>query len=123
MPNKKSFKPYHINTRKTKQDVDLTPIYIIIENSAESHQRSPINNQFLCAISRLKTFSANKDSFALNFNFILPPFWSHDTNSWLALCDAKFDIAGIEAPVLKFMTILKTLTSGQLEKLYDIPKP
>ena len=53
----------------------------------------------------------------------MPPFWSHDAGSWLALCDAKFDIAGIEALVLKFMTILKTLTTGQLDKLYDIPKP
>ena len=53
----------------------------------------------------------------------MPPFWSHDADSWLALCDAKFNIAGIDAPVLQFMTILETLTSGQLEKLYDIPKP
>ena len=28
----------------------------------------------------------------------------------------------VEAPILKFMTILETLTKGQLEKLYDIPK-
>ena len=34
---------------------------------------------------------------------------------WLALCDAKFTIAGIEAPDLKFMTILETLTTGQLK--------
>ena len=35
----------------------------------------------------------------------------------------KFTIAGIEAPVLKFMTIFEALTTSQLEKLHDIPKP
>ena len=48
---------------------------------------------------------------------------SQDADSWLAWCDAKFNIARINAPVLKFMTILETLTTGQLEKLYDISKP
>ena len=51
------------------------------------------------------------------------PFWLHDVDRWLALGDGKFTIAGIEAPVLKFMIILETLTMGQLKKLYDIPKP
>ena len=31
-------------------------------------------------------------------------------------------IAGVEAPVLKFMTILDALTTSQIEKLYNIPK-
>ena len=53
----------------------------------------------------------------------MPPFWSHNADSCLALCDSKFNIAGIEAPVLKFMTILETLTMGHLEKLYDLLKP
>ena len=53
---------------------------------------------------------------------MLPSLWSHDPDSWLSWCDAKFNIADINAPVLKFMTILETLTTGQLEKLYDIPK-
>ena len=44
-------------------------------------------------------------------------------DSWLALCDAKFNIAGINAPVLTFMTLLETLTTGQLEKLHITPKP
>ena len=70
-----------------------------------------------------KHFSANKDSFTSNFNFKLLPFWSYNADSWLALCDAKFNIAGIEAPVLKFMTILETLITGQLKKLYIISKP
>ena len=70
-------------------------------------------------------FSAHnsKDNFTSNFNFKLPPFWSHNADSWLALCEAKFTIADIEAPVLKFMTILEALTTGQFEKLCDIPKP
>ena len=48
---------------------------------------------------------------------------SYDADNWLALCDTKFNIAGINAPVLKFMTILETLTTSQLEKLYIISKP
>ena len=96
----------------------------MIENSTESPQISA-NQQpgFSGQSADKKTFSANKDSFSSNFNFKLPHFWSHDADSWLDLRDAKFTIAGIEVQLLKFMTILKTLTTGQLEKLYDIPKP
>ena len=73
--------------------------------------------------AEIKIFSSNKNSFTSNFNFKLPPFWSHNADSWVALCEAKCNIAGIEAPVLKFTTILETLTTGQFEKLYDISKP
>ena len=96
----------------------------MIENSAESPSNSADEQPgFSRQSADKKTFSANKDSFTSNFKSKLQPFWSHDADSWLALCDAKFIIAGINAPVLKFMTILKTLTTGQLEKLYIIPNP
>ena len=36
----KSSKPYLVNTRKIKRDVDLTPIYKMIENSAKSPSTS-----------------------------------------------------------------------------------
>ena len=49
-------------------------------------------------------------------------FWSHDANSWSVFCDTKFNIAGVDAPVLKLMTTSETLITGQLGKLYDIPK-
>ena len=94
----------------------------MIENSAESPSIFANEPGFSGQSADRKTFSANKDSFTSNFNFKLPPFWSHDADSWLALCDTKFNIAGMEAPVLKFMTNLETLITGQLEKLYDIPK-
>ena len=93
----------------------------MIENSS----KSPLTDEqpgFFEQSADKKTFSANKDSFTSKFNFKLPPFWSHDADSWLGLCDAKFNIADIDAPVLKFMKILETLTTGQLEKLYIIPK-
>ena len=117
----KSSKLYLINTRKTKRDVDLKPIYKMIENSAESPPISA-NEQpgFSGQSVDKKRFSANKDSFTSKFNSKLPHFWLHDADSWLDLCDAKFIIAWIESPILKFMTILETLTTGQLEKLYDI---
>ena len=104
-------------------DANLKPIYKVIKNSTESPPIF-INEQlvFFGHTADKKTFSANKHSFVSNFNFKLPPFRLHDADSWLALCDAKFTIAGIEVPVLKFMIILETLITGQLEKLYDIPK-
>ena len=94
----------------------------MIENFVESSSNSADDQPgFSRKSADKKTFSANKHSFTSNFNFKLPPLWSHDPDSWLAWCDAKFNIAGINAPVLKFMTIVETLTTGQLEKLYDIP--
>ena len=121
---KKFSKPYLINTRKTKREIDSKPVYNMIKNSAESPSNSADEQPgFSGQSADKKTFSSNKDSFISKFNFKLQPLWSYDANSWLAWCDAKFNIAGINAPVLKFMTILKTLTTGQLEKLYDIPKP
>ena len=116
----KSSKLYLINTRKTKRDVDLKPIYKMIENSTESPTISPMNNLVSLGNQPIKKhFLLTKIALLQNFNFNLPHFWSHDAN----FCEAKFTISGIEAPVLKFMTILETLTTGQLEKLYDIPKP
>ena len=95
----------------------------MIQNSAKSPPISADEQpDFLGQSTDKKTFSANRDSSTLNFKFKFPPFWSHDADSWLALCKAKFTIAGIEAPVLKLMTILETLTTDQLKKLYVIPK-
>ena len=96
----------------------------MIENSAESPSNSA-NDQpgFSGQSADEKSFYFNKDSFISKFNFKLPPLWSHDVESWLHWCDGKFNTASINAPVLKFMTILETLTTSQLEKLYDIPKP
>ena len=122
--SRKFSQPYLINTRTTKREIDSKPIYNMIENSAESPPNSADDQPgFSGQSADKKTFSSNKDSFTSKFNFKLPPLWSHDADSWLAWCDAKFNIAGINTPVLKFMTILETLTTGQLEKLYDIPKP
>ena len=55
---KKSSKPYLINTRTTKREIDSKPIYNMIENSAESPSNSaddqpgspgnqPMKNHFL----------------------------------------------------------------------------
>ena len=80
----KSSKLYLINARKTKRDVDLKPIYNMIENSIESPPISADEQlSFAGQSADEKTFSANKDSFASNFNFKLPHFWSHDADSWL----------------------------------------
>ena len=48
----------------------------MIKNSAES---PPIS------ADEQPGFSAknSKDNFTSNFNFKLPPFWSHDSDSWL----------------------------------------
>ena len=120
----KSSKSYLINTRATKREIDSKPIHNMIENSAESPSNSADDQPgFSGQSADEKSFSFNKDSFISKFNFKLPPLWSHDADSWLDWCDAKFNTAGINTPVLKFMTILETLTTGQLEKLYDIPKP
>ena len=122
--SRKSSKPFLINTRTTKRDIDLKPIYKIIENSAKLPPNSADEKlAFSGQSANKKTFFANKDSFTSNFNFKLPSFWSHDADSCLALFDAKFNVASMEAPVLKFVTILEILTTGQLEKLYIIPKP
>ena len=111
----KSSKSYFINTRKTKRDVDLKPLCKLIEDFAESSPFSADKQPGFSGQSvDKKTFSANKDSFTSNFNFKLQSFWSHNADSWLALCDSKFTIAGTEAPVLKFMTNLETLNTGQL---------
>ena len=121
---RKSSKPYLINTRTTKREIDSKPIYNMIENSAESPSNSADDQPgFSGQSADKKTFSSNNDNFTSNFKFKLPSLWSHDADSWLVLCDAKFNTAGINASVLKFMTILETLNTGQLEKLYDIPKP
>ena len=110
---RKSSKPYLINTRTTKREINSNSIYNMIENSAESPSNSADDQPgFSGQSANKKTFSSNKDSFTSNFNFKLPPLWSHDANSWLAWCDAKFNTAGINAPVLKFMTILEILTTG-----------
>ena len=70
---KKSSKPYSIDTRTTKRDIDSKPIYSMIENSAVSPSNSA-NEQsdFSEQPSDKKTFSSNKDSFTSNFNFKLP---------------------------------------------------
>ena len=109
---RKFSKSYLINTRTTNREIDSKPIYMI-KNSAESPSNSADKQPgFSGQSADNKTFSSNKDSFISKFNFKLLPLWSHDANSWLAWCDAKFNTAGINAPVLKFMTILETLTTG-----------
>ena len=96
----------------------------MIENSSESPSNSADDQPgFSGQSSDKKHFLLTKIVLLQILNLNCRLFWSHDADRWLAWCDAKFNIAGINAPVLKFMTILETLTTGQLEKLYDIPKP
>ena len=79
---RKFSKPYLINTRTTKREIDSKPIYKMIENPAESLSNS-VNNQpgFSGQSANKKTFSSNKGSFTSKFNFKLPPLWSHDADS------------------------------------------
>ena len=86
----KSSEPYLVNTRETKRDVGLKSICKMTKNSVES---PPISAK------EQPGFSANnsKNNFTSNFNFKLPPFWSHDADSWLAWCASKFTIANIKA--------------------------
>ena len=81
---RKFSKPYLINTRTTKREIDSKPIYNMIENSAESPSNSA-NDQFGFFGQSVdkKTFSSIKDSFTSNFNFKLPALWSYDADSWL----------------------------------------
>ena len=81
---RKSSKPYLINTRATKREIDSKPIHNMIENSAESPSNS-VDDQpgFSGQSADEKSFSFNKDSFISKFNFKLPPLWSHDADSWL----------------------------------------
>ena len=79
--------------RTTKRDIDSKPIYKMIENSAKSLSNSADEQlDFSGQSADNKTGFADEDSFTSNFNFKLPPFWSHDADSWLALCDAKFTV-------------------------------
>ena len=80
-----------------KRGVGLQPICKIIENSAELPPMRKLVFSDQSADKKIIFF--NKNSFTSNFNFKLQPFWSHNADSWSALCKAKFTIADIKAPV------------------------
>ena len=66
---RKSSKPYLINTRTTKREIDSKPIYNMIENSAKLPSNSADDQPgFSRNSADKKTFSANKDNFTSNFN-------------------------------------------------------
>ena len=87
----------------------MKPFYKMIENSAKSPPISTNEQPGFSGQSADETFSANNDSFTSNFNFKLPPFWSHDADSWLALDDAKFNIAGIKCASFKIHNNLRDI--------------
>ena len=64
---RKSSKPYLINTRATKREIDSKPIHNMIENSAESPSNSADDQPgFSGQSADEKSFSFNKDSLFQN---------------------------------------------------------
>ena len=67
-----------------------------------------------------KTFSPGRTT-CTPANLKLPQLWKHNLESWISLIESKFHLGGIDSQITKYISTLETLSSSDIEQLYNIP--
>ena len=121
--NPKAETQYHINTKATNKDplnmaeakADLAKNNLSDSTDSQSSMEP--------STSATKSNHQNTPTTCAPANPKLPQLWKHNLESWISLIESKFHLGGINSQITKYTSTLETLSSSEIEQLYNIPSP